>query len=649
MNMKKTVFLIAAVLLSGFAPAQDLQRKLDSVKGVVKTGNDRQQFSALTTLSDYYSDNDLEQAMLYAKQSLAKAKAVRNDTFLSLGYNSVANVFQYKSQLDSALKYHKKALFVRQKVKDSTGIADSYNNIGIAYDQKAQYPEALQNYFRALAYYDDKSAVAKQAMTYTNIGIVYKTQKEYGKALQYYRKAYEAYQQTEDAFGKTVSAGNLGSILINFGKYDESIKYSEIAIEGYKKNNLDRYVAYPISNLAAVYDSLKQFGKAEKNYLEAIRLHEFYKNGYEVAENSNAYANFLIRQKKFSESIAVALTAIDYAKKSDAQLIIVNGYKNLSEANEMLGNFAEAYKYSNLYALGKDELFQAEKTKAVVEMESKYESEKKEKLLLQKDAEAKRKNYILAGVSLLAAFIICIAGLIFRQQKLKNKQQAQEHELKTAISKIETQNKLQEQRLDISRDLHDNIGAQLTFIISAVDNIKYAFDVQNAKLDNKLQSISNFTKSTIVELRDTIWAMNSQAIRFEDLRARILNFIEKAKEAKEEIEFGFTIDDDLNQMELDSVSGMNIYRTIQEAVNNAMKYSGAKQIAIEVKADGNQIRISIRDNGIGFDPKNTEAGNGLTNMEKRMGDIGWTYKLESETGKGTTITLLHKSNENHAS
>ncbi|HMI06647.1 MAG TPA: ATP-binding protein, partial [Flavobacterium sp.] len=155
--------------------------------------------------------------------------------------------------------------------------------------------------------------------------------------------------------------------------------------------------------------------------------------------------------------------------------------------------------------------------------------------------------------------------------------------------------------------------------------------------------------STIVELRDTIWAMNSQAIRFEDLRARILNFIEKAKEAKEEIEFGFTIDDDLNQMELDSVSGMNIYRTIQEAVNNAMKYSGAKQIAIEVKADGNQIRISIRDNGIGFDPKNTEAGNGLTNMEKRMGDIGWTYKLESETGKGTTITLLHKSNENHAS
>ncbi|MCY7361581.1 MAG: histidine kinase, partial [Ignavibacteria bacterium] len=132
--------------------------------------------------------------------------------------------------------------------------------------------------------------------------------------------------------------------------------------------------------------------------------------------------------------------------------------------------------------------------------------------------------------------------------------------------------------LTISRDLHDNIGAQLTFIISSVDNIKYAFDLQNTKLDDKLQKISNFTKDTIVELRDTIWAMNNNAISFEDLRSRILNFIEKAKVAKENINFKFNIDEKLNKVELTSIVGMNIYRTIQEAVNNAIKYANPTEI-----------------------------------------------------------------------
>lgn len=622
------------------------QKRVDSLKTVAKNGRQRERFRALIFLSDLYSDNNLNESMRYSKQALAMAKKVGNDTFAGLAYNALANVHQYKSELDSSLFYYRKALSVNQKIKDSARIADSYNNIGITYDQKAQFPEALKNYFKALAFYDKKSAPDRQAMTYTNIGIVYKAQKEYGKALKYYREAYENYLKTTDEFGKTVSAGNLGSIFLNFGRYDEAIKYSEIAKAGYKKNHFDRYIGYPVSTIASVYDSLHQFELANKNYIEAIRLHEFYENGFEVAENSNAFAASLIKQKKFAESIIFSEKAIAFAKKSDAHLLIVNAYKNLAKANGNLRNFSEAYRYSNLYSSGKDSIFVNEKTKAVFEMETKYETEKKEKLLLQKEAEARQKNILLLAISIVTFFIIIIALLIFRQQKLKNKQQSQEHELKTAIAQIETQNKLQNQRLSISRDLHDNIGAQLTFIISSVDNIKYAFDLQNSKLDNKLQSISNFTKSTILELRDTIWAMNNNEISFDDLRARILNFIEKAKEAKENVAFHFTIDERLDALKLSSIAGMNIYRTIQEAVNNAIKYSEASEIAIAGNMIGDEIKITIHDNGIGFDKSTIEKGNGLLNMEKRIEDIGGIFNIASEKTKGTTITALLKINEN---
>ncbi|MGK4567105.1 tetratricopeptide repeat-containing sensor histidine kinase [Flavobacterium sp. 3HN19-14] len=504
---------------------------------------------------------------------------------------------------------------------------------------KGQFDAALQNYFKALTYYDKKKDIEKLAMTYTNIGIIYKTQKEYTKALKYYQKSYDLYVEAKADFGITIASGNLGSLLINFKRYKESLRYSEMAEKGYRKLGYDSYAAYPIANIAMVYDSLHEFPKANAAYIKSVALHEQYQNWYEVANTYNAYANCLVKQKNYAESIKMSDKGVAAAKKSDAYLLEVEAYGNLAKANAKSGHFDKAYTYSNLYAKGKDSLFVAEKTKAIFELETKYETEKKEKLLIKKEAEAKQKNILLLILSISIFFAIFIGYLIYRQQKLKNHQQEQEFELKSAIAVIETQNKLQEQRLSISRDLHDNIGSQLTFIISSVDNIKYAFDLENTKLDSKLQSISNFTKSTIVELRDTIWAMNSSAIAFEDLQMRIMNFIDKAKIAREDMEFSFKIDEKLNDIKLSSVTGMNLYRVSQEAINNSIKYANAGKIAIDVRDLGEIIEIAISDDGDGFDEQSIIAGNGLHNMRKRMNDIDGKFDIVSEAGKGTTITI----------
>ena len=637
--MRKTIFFLSLMVFSFSVTAQNLNHTLDSLKQVLKKSDTKQQFKALSLLADRYSDIDLDKAMFYAKQSLIKAQILKNDTCIALSYNSIANVFQYKTALDSALFFHKKALKARQNSKDFLGIADSYNNIGIVFDTKGQFPEALTNYFKALYYYDLKKDIEKQAMTNTNIGIVYKAQKEYNKALAYYKKAYNLYVKSKNEMGITISSGNLGSILINFGNYYESLKYSEIAKKGYEKLGCQRYIGYPVSNIAVVYDSLHQFEAANYNYIQAIKLHERYKNAYEIAEISNAYAASLMKQKNYSKSISLSNKAVEYAEKSDAYIQLIQAYKNLSKANAALKNYDNAYHFSNLYSIGKDSLFTTEKTKAVFELETKYQTEKKEKLLLQKETEAKQKNLLLIGMSILAFLLALIGFLIYRQQKQKITQQKQEYKLKKEISKIEMQNKLQEQRLSISRDLHDNIGAQLTFIISSVDNIKYAFEITNEKLNNKLTNISGFARETIVELRDTIWAMNHNQITFEDLEIRITSYIEKAKEAKNQISFSFAFDNELKNHKLSSVQGMNIYRTIQEAVNNSMKYADASIITVNAKMNNNRIKIVIQDNGVGFDVSTIEKGNGLQNMQKRMEEIGGNFTIIS-TNEGTSIEIL---------
>lgn len=219
--------------------------------------------------------------------------------------------------------------------------------------------------------------------------------------------------------------------------------------------------------------------------------------------------------------------------------------------------------------------------------------------------------------STISALLLLIIYLVYKNQKLKNKHQKQEHELTTAISKIETQNKLQEQRLSISRDLHDNIGAQLTFIISSIETLKQAFNITDDKINHKLLSISNFTKETITELRDTIWAMNHAAIDFNEIRSRILSFVDKGQKANEHINITFERDSVLDNLYFSSVEGMNIFRITQEAVNNAMKYSGAQNITLNAKKIDNQIKIIIKDDGKGFDINKTEIGNGILNMQKK--------------------------------
>ena len=290
-------------------------------------------------------------------------------------------------------------------------------------------------------------------------------------------------------------------------------------------------------------------------------------------------------------------------------------------------------------------MFKIEKEKEIGELYVKYETEKKEKLLAEAQAslllkESKireRNSYLLATISL--AFLLALIGFfVYKQQRLRNKQILKEQALQQALNRIENQNNLQEQRLAISKDLHDNIGAQLTFIISSLDNLKY-FEFNKEKLYTKFDSISLFTRSTITDLRDTIWAMNKETITFEDLKTRITNFIEAAKTSLRGIAFEFNYPEKMDEMALNSLKGIDVYRIIQEAVNNAVKHAKPTEIRVDFECFENQIRVVIQDNGQGFDVKTIEAGNGLLSMQKRAKAIGGVLKIES-MAQGTKIMVL---------
>ena len=293
-----------------------------------------------------------------------------------------------------------------------------------------------------------------------------------------------------------------------------------------------------------------------------------------------------------------------------------------------------------LFQALKDSILNKQTNSKIEELQIEFETAKKEKRLAEQELRIKNKNLItliLIGPILLLSILFWSN---YKRGKLKRKQLQKEMKLKEALAKIQTQNKLQNQRLEISRDLHDNIGSQLTFIISSIDNLKYVSKDLSKGLQNKLSGISGFTSETIHQLRDTIWAMNKNQISFDDLQTRLLSYIEKAKNATQNIQF--QVNTDSIDYEFSSVTGMHLFRVIQEAVNNSIKYANATTISIDFTKEKEFLFIKIIDNGNGFNKEEITEGNGLANMETRIQKIGGNIIINSENDKGTRITIQIK-------
>lgn len=244
-------------------------------------------------------------------------------------------------------------------------------------------------------------------------------------------------------------------------------------------------------------------------------------------------------------------------------------------------------------------------------------------------------SLVLGDLVVMPLIILSVYSFIM----IKYAQQHKEAEFNFALSLVENQKKLQEQRLSIARDLHDNIGSQLTLIISSADNLKHTFEIENPHLDQKINVLTSYVQEAIYELRDTVWAMNHSEILFEDLVFRIKNYFEKVQVTKEQIGFSFQIHPQILDKKLPTFDAMNVFRIIQEALNNTLKHAQASMVVLSIEAFEDRTKIIITDNGMGFDNDQIESGNGLLNIQKRVQEIEGIFNLKSSK-RGTSIEII---------
>lgn len=644
--MKKSLFTFVLSMMAFISFSQNL----DSLSTVAKqTKNDSVKIRMYNKIGFSYIFNDTKKAVTVIKEGKRLAETANFHFGLTELTNTHGIYMDVIGKSDSAKYYFEKALKMSQRHGFKNIESMCINNLGMFNWNKGNYDEALNYFFQSLKMEDDLKSEQSTAVALNNIGLIYQEMNLNEKALEYHKKALQVREKYNLENEQIASLNNIGINLKDLGRVDEAITIYKKGIDlAQRKNNLIDYYRI-LDNLANAYNAKGNSELALKTYLKALeRPADF--NAYEKSLLS-IYNNIATLYNEGNQP----KQALIYINKGFALIetypeferIASDLYLTSAETHYMLDDFEKARALKTKFISLKDSIFSETNAEKIADLEIKYETEKKEiEILLQraKIAESElviqKRNYQIFGLIGLAVILSVIGYLIYNQQELKNRQLQKENELKGALIKIETQNELQEQRLRISRDLHDNIGAQLTFIISSIDNLKYAFKIKDENLNTKLSTISSFASSTIYELRDTIWAMNKNEITFEDLQIRISNFIDKANLAAQNITFQFNVEENVDKTRVfTSVQGMNIYRIIQESINNALKYAEASHIIVAIAQPKNKISITIKDDGKGFDENTIILGNGLKNIKQRALDIKGNLSIASEENTGTTITL----------
>lgn len=239
--------------------------------------------------------------------------------------------------------------------------------------------------------------------------------------------------------------------------------------------------------------------------------------------------------------------------------------------------------------------------------------------------------WFLAMLSLVPLYIL------YYIMNLRRKRQ----ELKQAYG-LELEKQLHEERLRISRELHDNIGAQMATVKRSINfMIEQGDRLSPEQSKSQMHALESISSQINQELRDTIWAVQNSQIDVGGFFTRLKNYVFQLVGPDSPLRVTYLSEGDMNTL-LGPFTALNLHRICQEAINNIIKHAVATEINIVMNSSPSILKITIADNGKGYDVNNAQEGYGLGNIRKRAEQIGAVVNFKSKPEAGSSIEIEYK-------
>ena len=340
-------------------------------------------------------------------------------------YNILASIYSDMGNYEKSLKCNLDAMKYAQENDDKFSLGSSHNNIGNVYRVMGNYDRSLESYKQAVKCFSEIKNLDMLAASLNNIGVVYAARKNRDSALIYYNSSLKNYELCKDLYGMATALNNIGGIYYDKGEIKKVIECDTRALDLYERIGSRTGVVVTLNNMAGDYREIKDYDRA-----------------VELSTKSLAMAR-------------------KYTMKEDIQL----AYTSLSEIYSAKKDFEKAFLYSEMVRGIRDTIYSEQNRSKIIEMQEKYETDKKQKEIEVLNATGSKNRIIIYAASGGFVLIFILAILLYNRNRVKQR----------ANKLLELQNtEIQAQKHTIEEKNKD-----------ITDSIRYAQRIQNAILPSE--------------------------------------------------------------------------------------------------------------------------------------------------------------------
>jgi two-component sensor histidine kinase len=557
----------------------------------------------------------------------AEIPKVKNAESLVLLYHQIVEGY-LNNQPDSTQKYTDLAIRFSEQTKNQLLIAKSYLQRGNYLQDRTRFEEALKFYQKAVDIYEKESNKSGAGRTYTSMCRLYKRMSSaqnvrafMEKALAYSFKAIEYLKTVNDNAGLMAAYNNQAITYRDLNELEKAHEDYLIGLEIAEKNNIENtYTGILNANLGQYYMDKNQPDKAIFQLNKALVIHEKL-NNQSAIEHAYRNLSYAFREKKeYQKAVELAQKSVDISKTLNDPHRAFNSYEALYLAQKDAGMFKEALASLEINKVLEDSTVRAEKTKGVAEIETKYETEKKEILIQKLDEKNQLQRRQMIG------FVVGLIMLLGLSVTLYNQNQT----VKASRQQISEQS---DQLKLMMKELHHRVKNNLAIVSSLLK-------IQSSKIEDEKavkavrQGQQRVEAMSLIHQRlyqtDKVTNINIKEY-INDLAENLMNAYGYKPE-----DFDLKINVEKEQLDVDLAIPMGLI--INELLTNSFKYAYEKVERPLLKIDLKMVKgltLEVQDNGPGIDMEHWQKAKDSFGKKLIVGltkQIGGTFQLENQNG-----------------
>lgn len=541
------------------------------------------------------------------------------------------------------------------------GLPACYNLLALAYKNMGKLPEAMEHFMSGLNLSEKLGDKQHEGNTYQNIALIYFQQQKYGLAIENLERARKIYDAISDKDGLMNVIFNHANILKEQGDYEQAReKYLEV-LEYYESIEYFSKVAFVNINLSQMLVEEQRYKEALPQLKKTLQLLETLNLRSDMAIVYNDLGLSNMKLGNLNSAILYFDKALKVIDTANPPYFIGEVYKNLSQLYRTKQDYDKALYYYEQFVAYKESVSSLEKEKHLAELEQEYETALKETriALLEKEkslkeaelqkSELQEKRQRLVKNVFIAGFLLVLLTLIilryFYVQKMNAQRRLavqQEENSRQAINQLIKDYKLtvieryqegqDQERSRIAREIHDGIGSDLASLKMMLEHY-----LEHKGMDHNAGRIMTGIQNACKDIRNLSHQLHPLPFSQTGFSSFLKDFlIQKTSDKKLTVSAFFFPEADIDR--LPDILLADIYRVIQELVNNIVQHAGADEAEVQLTLHETYINIVVNDNGQGINQGKKMSGIGLRNIRERLEALEGTMSIESSE-KGTLVNI----------